>query len=139
MAVNAGDSLFYKVNNYWYADTLENFKVSYSTLTATTKNLTVTSASKNCYTSGSSGKVVVGTKQTFFGYGKEGYRPAGWKYTSDSLRAYDNITYKFSAYFYGNTKLELQCEPGKIYDITTKRTGYDTDRDFYDVKPENGI
>ncbi|SHL60393.1 VWFA-related domain-containing protein [Fibrobacter sp. UWH5] len=139
VAVNAGDSLFYKVNNYWYADTLENFKVSYSTLTATTKNLTVTSASKNCYTSGSSGKVVVGTKQTFFGYGKEGYRPAGWKYTSDSLRAYDNITYKFSAYFYGNTKLELQCEPGKIYDITTKRTGYDTDRDFYDVKPENGI
>lgn len=75
VAVNAGDSLFYKVNNYWYADTLENFKVSYSTLTATTKNLTVTSASKIATPAAPPAKWSSAQSRLFSDTGKRGTAP----------------------------------------------------------------
>lgn len=140
----SGDTLFYKVTP---SDTIINgtqqsktYWISYSVYDPRPKTtVELTSESPQCSTSFVKKEFSISSVAQFEGFGKEGYRPNGWKFISGSHHFTDSLPATLKDTVYEATKIQLQCRKSKIIDITEKGSNHSPERDFYEITPAKGI
>lgn len=137
LKLSKGDSIFYKLENYYTSDSLELFKVSYVKTDVYT--VTIESESSHCAPSPTTLEVVKGQSAFFEASGDLGYRPNGWKFVSGSHKFGDSTTYTLRDTILSNTKIKLLCREAKLIDVSEKVQKFTPKNDFYEVSPANGM
>ena len=135
--MSKNDTLFYLVNTYSVADSLNIFSVKYTSITS--YKVTLTSASKQCSTSVKSDRVVGGARATYHGYSNSGYRPNGFKIKSGKGTFVDNLPNYATIIVKSDLELELQCGGANLIEITTKEKYRTPNKDFYEVDSTSGM
>jgi len=141
IAAAMGDTIFYKVDRYYYNDTLFSISTNYKALSLTSYSVQVTSSSPNCSVPNAPGQALSTKPYAIHGVGEEGYRGNGWKIKvgSSGYKISDSTANDLAISLYGDTEIEFQCVAGKINDVQNKLQTYSPDVDYYQGTPRSGV